>query len=135
MDRLSSEQRSKHMSLIRSKDTKPERKVRSTLHALGYRFRLHNKELPGKPDLVFRARKKVIFVHGCFWHGHGCRGEHYNPKSNTEYWVAKIERNRQRDRQTAALLRRLGWGVATVWECQLRRENSWLRRIQRFLEH
>jgi DNA mismatch endonuclease (patch repair protein) len=119
MDTLTSEQRSKRMSLIHGKDTLPEMIVRRTLHRLGYRYRLHRKDLPGKPDIVFAGRKKVVFVHGCYWHGHGCRiGK--PAKSNVEFWTAKIDTNRARDSRNEAELRARGWDVLVVWQCELR---------------
>lgn len=124
MDTLSKEERSALMSRIRSKDTKPELVVRRALHALGYRFRLHAKELPGKPDIVFRARRKAIFVHGCFWHRHpGCRIAS-EPKSRQDYWEAKFARNVERDRYNLSALKTDGWRVLVVWECQTRRGND-----------
>jgi DNA mismatch endonuclease (patch repair protein) len=119
MDKLSAERRSANMARIRSKDTKPEVLLRRLLHAEGYRFRLHRKDLPGKPDLVFPSRKKAIFVHGCFWHQHpGCR-EGRVPGSRREYWEPKLARNQQRDTAALIALKALGWDVLTVWECEL----------------
>lgn len=92
--------------------------VRRLLHAAGYRFRLHRKDLPGSPDLVFPGRHKVVFVHGCFWHGHDCKRGARQPKENAEYWIAKIARNRARDHQAILALKAAGWGCAIVWECQ-----------------
>ena len=132
VDRLSPAHRSWLMSRVRSKNTGPELAVRRALHAQGYRFRVHNEALPGKPDMVFSRRRKVIFVHGCFWHGHACRGGGPAAKTNEEYWHEKIARNRARDRRTAAALRREGWGVAVIWECQIKRGN-WISRVNRFL--
>lgn len=121
-DIMSPERRSALMSRIRSKDTQPELAVRSMLHAAGYRYVLHDKRLPGKPDLVFPARRKLIFVHGCFWHGHGC-GRGFKPSTRREFWAAKIERNRNRDRSVKRSLRRLGWDVLEVFECALKTKN------------
>lgn len=118
MDFLDPEARSHRMSLIRGRDTKPEMVVRSYLHRRGLRYRLHDPTLPGKPDLVFRSRGVVVFVHGCFWHGHGCRMGKL-PQSRTDYWWPKIARNKQRDRTNAQRLRRLGWRVLTIRECQI----------------
>lgn len=106
--------------------------VRSTLYALGYRFRLHRSDLPGKPDLVLSSRGKVVFVHGCFWHGHSCRRGRGRSKSNVEFWNQKIDTNQKRDRHNIAALRKLGWGVALVWECQLQ-GSAWISRLIRFL--
>lgn len=135
-DRLTPAQRSYNMSRIRSTDTAPERAVRRLLHRLGYRYRLHSKELPGRPDLAFRSKKKVIFVHGCFWHRHRCAKGRLTPKTNADYWQKKFENNRLRDRANAALLRKMGWRVLVVWECQLTKKRSGrlLDRLVRFLD-
>jgi DNA mismatch endonuclease (patch repair protein) len=109
--------RSWTMSRIRSKNTKPEIAVRKAAHALGLRFRLHRRDLPGTPDLVLAGRRTAIFVHGCFWHRHGC-GRATPPTSNIEYWTAKFERNVQRDARNAAELRKLGWRCVRIWECE-----------------
>jgi len=105
------------MSRIRSKDTKPEIAVRKAAHALGLRFRLHRRDLPGTPDLVFPGRRTALFVHGCFWHRHGC-ARASTPSSNAGYWAAKFERNVERDASNAAELRKLGWRCVRVWECE-----------------
>jgi DNA mismatch endonuclease (patch repair protein) len=122
MDRLSPEKRSALMSTVRNRDTKPEMVVRRTLHALGYRYRLHRADLPGKPDIVFPGRKKIIFVHGCFWHGHKDCKFAKPPKSRMDYWLPKLERNRLRDEDALAALQQRGWGVLVVWECEIKRE-------------
>ena len=109
--------RSWTMSRIGSKNTKPEIAVRKAAHALGLRFRLHRRDLPGTPDIVLTSRRTAIFVHGCFWHRHGC-GRATTPASNVEYWTAKFERNIQRDALNAAELRKLGWRCASIWECE-----------------
>ena len=133
MDRLSPERRSALMAKVRSKNTGPEIRLRSLAHRLGYRFRLHARDLPGSPDLVFAGRGKVVFVHGCFWHGHpGCRGGRV-PATRRYYWRTKLENNARRDRRAIAALRRLGWGVMVVWECQLRNEARLAGRLRRFL--
>ena len=119
-DKLTSSQRSHCMSRIRGKNTKPEILVRKGLHASGFRFRLHNKKLPGSPDIVLPKYGVAIMVNGCFWHGHkGCRYA-TKPKTNIEFWETKIARNRHRDEVTAAHLEALGWTVITIWECELR---------------
>jgi DNA mismatch endonuclease (patch repair protein) len=118
-DKLSIERRSWNMSRLRSKDTGPEMRVRRLVHSLGYRFRLHRKDLPGRPDLVFPGRHKVIQVHGFFWHGHECNEGVRKPGTNTSYSQDKIEKNRKRDQQPAEGLRALGWRVLTLWECEL----------------
>lgn len=132
MDRISPIRRSWLMSRIRSRDTKPELVVRKELHRLGYRFRLHAQDLPGKPDLAFPRRRKVVFVHGCYWHGHSCRLGAAQSKSNLPYWRSKLERNRQRDSTVAADLRNTGWKVLVIWECQIKR-GSWQHQALRFL--
>lgn len=120
-DTLSQAQRSFLMSRIRGKDTAPERQVRSLLHRMGYRFRLHRRDLPGSPDIVLPRLRTVVFVHGCFWHRHaGCRYS-TTPRSRARFWRLKFERNVERDGENRAALRRLGWRVITVWECQVRR--------------
>lgn len=122
-DTLTAEQRSRNMAAIKGKDTKPEMMVRRYLHALGFRYGLHNRKLPGSPDLVFRAFKTVVFIHGCFWHGHrNCRYATM-PKSNTEFWTLKIDRNKERDRESEERLKAKGWNVITIWECDLRDRN------------
>ena len=119
VDKLTKEHRSWNMSRIKGKDTKPEIIVRSMLHRMGYRYRLHAKNLPGRPDIVLPKYKTVIFVHGCFWHRHkGCK-ETTTPKTRTEFWEEKFAGNVARDKKKAAALRRLGWKVITVWECQI----------------
>lgn len=133
MDRLSTAQRSFLMSRIRGKDTAPELIVRSVLHRLGFRFRLHRRDLPGSPDLVFPSLRKVIFVHGCFWHGHDCHRGRAQPKSNVPFWTAKLERNKSRDLNSEGKLAALGWQVAVIWECELA-DGLWLERVLRFLE-
>jgi DNA mismatch endonuclease, patch repair protein len=122
------------MAAVRSKNTQPEMLVRRLVHSMGYRYRLHAVWLPGKPDLVFAGRRKIIFVHGCFWHQHrGCKGSHL-PKSNTGYWLPKLERNRIRDAENLRVLRRAGWRCLILWECELRRSAAQVRRIKRFLD-
>lgn len=121
------------MQAVKSRDTKPEMTVRRLVHAMGYRYRLHKKDLPGKPDLVFASRRKVIFVHGCFWHGHDCKRGARTPKANRKYWQAKIERNKQRDLKSQELLRLDEWGVLTVWECELKDASALQERLTRFL--
>lgn len=133
-DRLSPEERSENMRQIPSEDTSPEIAVRSLVHSLGYRYRLHVKKLPGKPDLVFAKRGCVIFVHGCFWHSHpGCR-EGRVPSTNTAYWSEKLARNRERDASHARALRKMGWRVMVIWECQTTKPENLIRRLVRFLD-
>ncbi|MEO1243500.1 MAG: very short patch repair endonuclease [Pseudomonadota bacterium] len=119
-DIFTAEKRSEVMRAVKARDTKPELALRKTLHALGYRYRLNVKNLPGKPDLVFPKHRAVIFVHGCFWHGHDCKRGARVPKSNTAYWLEKITRNKIRDKKSAAELKKLGWRVITVWECEIK---------------
>jgi DNA mismatch endonuclease (patch repair protein) len=126
--------RSEIMRAVKSENTGPEEIVRSMVHRLGFRFRLHRKDLPGKPDLVFPKLKKVIFVHGCFWHGHRCSRGNRVPVHNRAYWIEKIEKNRQRDRKAARLLRQLGWGRMVVWECSLKKPDRARSAIDRFLD-
>lgn len=118
MDIVTAEERSAMMSRIRGRDTKPERLVRRLAHRLGYRFRLHRRDLPGAPDLVFPGRRKVVFIHGCFWHQHpGCRFA-YKPKSNVEFWQKKFASNIERDARALRELQELGWSSLIIWECQ-----------------
>jgi len=128
------EARRKVMRAIKSKNTKPEMAVRRLVHGMGYRYRLHRKDLPGKPDLTFGPRNKAIFVHGCFWHQHpGCRDARM-PAKRLDYWEPKLTANVVRDARNLRLLRRLGWSVAVVWECQVESDVSAVgRRLQRFL--
>lgn len=114
--------RSRTMAAVRAKHTKPEMLVRRLAHRLGYRFRLHRKDLPGHPDLVFPGRRAVVFVHGCWWHGHDCARGARVPKTNVAYWTAKIARNVARDRATQAALADAGWRVLVLWECDLKDE-------------
>lgn len=120
------------MRRIRSKDTGPEMAVRRLLHSAGYRYRLHDARLPGKPDLVFPSRKAVVLIHGCYWHGHGCKRGARVPKTNSDYWQTKIARNKARDVAQAAQLHRLGWRTFEVWECDSRSETL-LARLTDFL--
>lgn len=132
-DVFTSEKRSEIMGRVKSKDTSVEKFVRSLLHRLGYRFRINRKDLPGCPDIVFPSRKKVIFVHGCFWHGHGCRRGARIPKTNTEYWLAKVEKNRRRDEARRNELEEMGWKVLTVWECEIADIDAVRERLITFL--
>ncbi|MCD6391895.1 MAG: DNA mismatch endonuclease Vsr [Planctomycetes bacterium] len=111
------------MARVRSQDTTPELVVRKLLHSMGYRFRLHRHDLPGKPDLVFPSRRKIIFVNGCFWHQHRCRRGRRIPSTNRNYWISKLDRNKKRDRTVRRQLRRLGWKVLIVWECHTKPQN------------
>lgn len=133
MDTLTPEQRSERMSRIRDKDSKAELLVRRLTHGMGYRYRLHTKDLPGKPDLVFRSRRKVIFVHGCFWHGHECKLGRM-PKSRLEFWGNKIGSNRERDSRVLADLAAQGWRALVIWECQTGDRELLSSRIKEFLD-
>lgn len=127
------ELRSFIMRQIKSKDTRPEMSVRRLVFGLGYRYRLHRKTLPGKPDLAFVGRKKAIFVNGCFWHGHTCKNGRM-PKTNRDFWVPKIERNKERDANALAALEAMGWQALTIWECELKACEDLPQRIRRFLD-
>ncbi len=133
-DTVSQERRSWIMSRVKGKDTAPELFVRSLVHRLGYRFRLHRRDLPGAPDLVFVSRRKVIFVHGCFWHGHHCARGDRQPKSNSDYWKRKIAKNRERDRTHRKQLCDLGWDVLVIWECEIKDKLKLEKRIVEFLD-
>ena len=121
------------MASVGTKDTGPEVRVRRLIHRMGYRFRLHDRRLPGRPDLAFAGRKQVIFVHGCFWHGHGCAKGRL-PKSRLRYWAPKIEANRRRDGRNVRELRAAGWRAMVVWQCELKKEAQLVRRLVRFLD-
>lgn len=121
------------MRAVKSKNTTPELVVRRMLHSLGYRYRLHRNDLPGKPDLVFGSRKKLIFVHGCFWHGHDCKRGNRQPKTNAEYWRRKIGRNRERDSETQSALAAAGWNVLIIWECETKDADVLLSHLVDFL--
>jgi DNA mismatch endonuclease, patch repair protein len=125
--------RSRIMQAVKSKDTSPELLVRRVLRRLGYRFQCHRKDLSGCPDFVFVRRKKIIFMHGCFWHGHNCRRGARIPKTNTEYWIKKVARNRQRDANSVFELKALGWHILVLWECELRDEPTLSNRVRKFL--
>lgn len=131
---LSPSERSQLMASVRSKDTRPERTVRQFVHRLGFRFRLHRKDLPGTPDLVFPGRRAVILVHGCFWHRHaGCKDASM-PKSNVEFWHHKFEENVARDKRNIEKLRASGWRTLVIWECELQEIGNLTERIANFLE-
>ena len=135
IDPLTPEQRRYTMAQVHSKDTKPEMRVRHLAHRLGYRYRLHRKDLPGKPDLAFPGRKKIIFVHGCFWHGHDCPAGRKRPQTNQEYWTRKLERTRQRDVDNETKLRELGWDALIIWECQTKDEDTLAEALTAFLDN
>ncbi|MBZ9678694.1 DNA mismatch endonuclease Vsr [Mesorhizobium sp. ES1-1] len=133
IDRISKERRSANMARIRSKNTEPEMRVRQVAHRFGYRFRLHRKDLPGKPDLVFPARRKVIFVHGCFWHRHDGCIDCSVPKSRQDYWEPKFERTKARDKESLQLLNEAGWSAMIIWDCETKTEAELLAAISDFL--
>lgn len=133
MDTRSPEQRRRIMQAVGTKNTGPEMKVRRILHALGLRFRLHRKDLPGKPDIVLPRHRKVIFVHGCFWHAHGCaKGQ--PPKSRPDYWLPKLARNVERDRTKKEQLESLGWQVLVLWQCEIKESEQLAARLQAFVD-
>ena len=133
VDNLSRVERSEIMSRVRSKNTRPEQVVRKLTFALGYRYRLHAKDLPGRPDLVFRKLRKTIFVHGCFWHRHGRCALARLPKSRKHFWIPKLEGNHKRDQRVKRALKRMDWNVPTIWECQLKDRERLRSMIRRFL--
>jgi DNA mismatch endonuclease, patch repair protein len=125
--------RRRTMQAVKSKDTSPELCVRRLLHAQGYRYRLYRTDLPGCPDLVFSGRRRIIFIHGCFWHGHGCARGARVPKTNTEYWTTKVARNRSRDIGAREQLLRSGWRTLVLWECELKDRTAVLKTLRAFL--
>ena len=135
LDTLTVRERSERMSRIRSRDTKPEMRVRRLVHGLGYRYRLHAKDLPGRPDLVFRPRRKVIFVHGCFWHRHEGCSRNRTPKSpeRHSFWRDKLDGNARRDRLNEATLQRIGWEILVIWECETKDLDPLVERVRAFL--
>lgn len=128
-----SEVRHRTMQAVKSEGTGPEMTVRRLAHGMGYRFRLHRKDLPGKPDLVFPRLGKIVFVHGCFWHGHDCARGSRVPVQNRDYWTRKVQRNTARDDATRTALEKLGWDVLVVWECELKDSARVARRLKAFL--
>ncbi|MBE0435142.1 MAG: DNA mismatch endonuclease Vsr [Methylomicrobium sp.] len=133
-DTLSKQERSERMRLVKSKNTRPELIVRKLCRELGHKgYRLHRKDLPGKPDIVFVGRKMAIFVHGCFWHGHACHGKVRHPKSNQDYWLPKIEKNKERDESNIEILESLGWRVLVVWECKTKSSDELKEKLEAFL--
>lgn len=134
MDRITSAERSAQMSLVKSKDTGPELVVRKLAHSLGYRYRLHGAGLPGKPDLVFSKRKKIVFVHGCFWHRHVACRRATTPATNLEYWLPKFERTVERDLRNIERLAELGWSSLVLWECELKNTGALAEKLMAFLD-
>lgn len=133
MDVLTKEQRSYCMSRIRKTDTTPELTVRRIVHRLGYRFRLYRRDLPGCPDIVLPRHRKVIFVHGCWWHRHNCQLGRRSPKSRRQYWLPKLQANKERYKRDRRALQRQGWKVLTIWECQTRNSEKLVNRLSKFL--
>jgi DNA mismatch endonuclease (patch repair protein) len=133
MDTITQTARSLLMSRIRSKDTRPELEVRRILHRLGYRFRLHRKDLPGRPDIVLPRHRKIVLVHGCFWHGHTCRLAS-KPKSNSSYWSEKIVKNQERDVRNLNALQAANWTVLELWECDIRKMDGLEQTISEFMK-
>jgi len=133
MDRVLPIKRSEMMSKIRGENTGPELVVRKLIWSLGYRYRLHLRDLPGRPDMVFQKRRKVIFVHGCFWHRHECPAGQQIPKTRTGFWTKKLSRNFESDRENQTALRKTGWSVLVIWSCQLREKDRMVSMIQEFL--
>lgn len=133
-DRFTPEERSRIMSRVKGQNTKPEKIVRSLLHAMGYRFRLHRKDLPGKPDIVLPKHRKVIFVHGCFWHGHENCGRAARPQANTEFWNKKLDSNIARDANTRVELEKLGWHFLIIWQCEMKDVEKLRQRLAHFLK-
>lgn len=127
-------ERSRIMQKVGSKNTLPEKRIRSIIHKLGYRFRIHYSLLPGKPDIAFPRKKKVIFVHGCFWHGHSCRAGQNRPKTNESYWENKLSRTKVRDENNVHTLKEIGWDVLIIWECEIRDKELLVKRIMQYLE-
>lgn len=121
------------MRAVKSKNTAPEIIVRKLIYGLGYRYRLHGSHLPGQPDIVFSQRKKAIFIHGCFWHGHICKRGDRIPSTNSAYWISKIKKNKIRDNKTLTLLLEEGWSVLTIWECELKDKKALEHRVVNFL--
>lgn len=135
VDHLTKEMRSWNMARIRSKDTKPEMIVRSLLHRAGYRFRLHSKDLPGKPDIVLPKYATVIFVHGCFWHRHKGCNRCTTPSTNSDYWFAKFKRNISNDKQHRKELKQMGWKPIIVWECEIKNIDKLARKLKLLLDN
>lgn len=132
-DKFSKETRSYNMSQIKSKDTKPEILVRKYLFSNGFRYKLHDNKLPGKPDIVLPKYRSVIFVNGCFWHGHKCKVGKRKPKSNTEYWYKKIDNNILRDKKNIRLLKKEGWRILTIWECEIKYQLKLQSKVSKFI--
>jgi len=133
-DIFSQNKRSDIMSNIGNKDTKPELRIRSLLHQMGYRFRLHRKDLPGKPDIVLPKYKTVIFIHGCYWHRHTCKKGRSTPTSNREFWEEKFSKNIERDKRNLVELKNIGWNIITIWQCELKNMEKIQSRLKSHLK-
>lgn len=133
VDNLTPEQRKRNMMNITSRHTKPEKIVRSIIHKMGYRFRLHDSKLPSKPDIVLPRHKKIVLVHGCYWHMHVCKRGNVTPKTNTDYWQKKRFRNVERDEINLLELKKLGWKTVIIWECEVRDKSTLSQRLKGFL--
>ncbi|MCP4694560.1 MAG: DNA mismatch endonuclease Vsr [Desulfobacterales bacterium] len=133
-DNLTRAQRRRTMKRVKSANTTPELLVRRLVHGMGFRYRLHRRDLPGAPDLVFAGRRKIIFVHGCFWHGHDCKSGRKRPKTNQGYWSKKLDRNKARDAENQLKLKELGWKVLIVWECEMKDRAALKAQLERFLD-
>lgn len=134
MDTLSPAERSERMSRVKAKDTRPELRVRRLAHRLGYRFRLHRPDIPGRPDLAFIRARKVVFVHGCFWHRHDCAAGQRFPKTRTEFWGPKLKANTSRDEAVGERLKASGWQPLVIWECETRNTDLVQARLREFLD-
>ncbi len=134
MDTLSPTERSERMSRVRSRNTKPEMAVRRLVHGMGFRYRLHSRELPGIPDMIFQSKGKVVFIHGCFWHLHKNCGRYRLPKTNKNFWTPKLNENKKRDVRNQRKLRKSGWDYFIVWECELKDEKKLSNRLKNYLE-
>ena len=132
-DNLTPEQRKRTMARVKSMNTTPEMIIRRIVHRMGYRYRLHSHQLPGNHDMVFVKRRKIIFVHGCFWHGHECKSGIKQPKTNSEYWLRKLQRNKSRDTETYEKLKELDWEILVVWECELKNREHLIENLHRYL--
>jgi DNA mismatch endonuclease (patch repair protein) len=133
-DRVNKAKRSSMMAAVHSKNTEPELLVRRRVYALGFRYRLHSRELPGKPDLVFKGKRKVIFVHGCFWHRHSGCSKASTPKTRADFWKQKLDANVVHDKSVIQALKKDGWSTLTVWQCELKKVETLTKRLSRFLE-
>ncbi len=132
-DIFTKDKRSKIMSSIKNKDTRPELAVRSLLHRMGHRFRLHQKDLPGKPDIILKKHKTVVFVHGCYWHRHNCKRGQSMPSSNKEFWQRKFRGTIERDKKVQEQLKKLDWNVGVIWQCELKTQSDTVKKLENIL--